>query len=281
MSKQLGVYSLVQEQEVLAYWTANKIPEKVRTANMQAKQKYYFMDGPPYATGSIHMGTALNKTLKDVAIRSKRMQGFHVFDRPGYDTHGLPIELKVEQGLGFKRKDEIENFGIDKFVQKCKDFATQHIDTMNSEFNDLGVWMDWKNPYLTLSPDYIEAIWYTFKKADEKGLLYLGSYPIHACMRCETSLAYNEIEYARQTDNSVYVKFQSEKEPDTFFIIWTTTPWTLPGNMGIMVNPKLEYVKLQVGEEKWIVAEQRASYLMTHLKLESLFARHALSNRNF
>ncbi|MDO8428208.1 MAG: isoleucine--tRNA ligase [Candidatus Diapherotrites archaeon] len=268
MSKQLGVYSLLQEQEVLAYWAANKIPEKVRTANHSSKQKYYFMDGPPYATGSIHMGTALNKTLKDVAIRSRRMQGFHVFDRPGYDTHGVPIEHKVEQLLGFNSKKDIEGFGVGNFVQKCKDFATQHIDTMNAEFNDLGVWMDWENPYLTLSPDYIEAIWYTFKKADEKGLLYLGSYPIHACMRCETAVAFNEIEYEKQTDNAVYVKFPLVNEKNTFLVIWTTTPWSIPGVMGIMANPKLDYVKVQVGNEVWILAKARLENLMNHIKVE-------------
>ena len=196
----------LNEEKILEFWKKKKIYEKSKKKNSKGKG-FYFMDGPPYATGHIHMGTALNKVLKDIAMRAKRLQGFDVFDRAGYDTHGLPIEFQIEKEIGSKTKEDIEKFGVKKFVDKCKKFATQYIDVMNSEFENLGVWMDFSNPYLTLTDDYIETIWDTFKVADKKGLLYLGKYPVHVCPRCETAVAFNEIEYAKQEDNSIFVKF--------------------------------------------------------------------------
>ncbi len=256
-------YSLEEENRVQEYWKRKGIPGKARAESAKSQKPFYFMDGPPYATGHIHMGTALNKILKDVAMRSHRMLGFNVFDRPGYDTHGLPIENRVEKELGFKNKREIEEFGVEGFVEECRKFATKYIKTMNSEFENLGVWMDWNNPYLTLSREYIEAIWWTFKKAEEKGLLYLGKYPVHVCPRCGTAVAYNEIEYVKQTDTAVYVKFPLVKEKNSFLVIWTTTPWTLPGNTGVMVNPSFDYsfVKMSNGET-WVIAKEKVQGLM-------------------
>ncbi len=264
MQKQsLQEYSREQEEQVRKLWQKKNVPEKARKLSAKQKKKFYFMDGPPYATGHIHMGTGLNKIMKDVAIRSKRMQGYHVFDRPGYDTHGLPIENKVEEKLGFKSKQEIEEYGVKKFVQECRQYATQFIGTMNQEFNNLGVWMDWQNPYITLSNEYIDAIWWTFGKAEEKGLLYLGAYPVHACPRCATAVAYNEIEYVKQADTSIYAKFRVKGKENTFLIIWTTTPWTLPGNMGIMAHPHFDYVEAELGNgETWIIAKERLQQLM-------------------
>ncbi|MFH1248965.1 MAG: isoleucine--tRNA ligase [archaeon] len=255
------------EQEVLDFWSKSQIYKKVKEKNAQGK-KFYFMDGPPYATGHIHMGTALNKILKDIAMRTKRMQGYDVFDRAGYDTHGLPIEFQIEKEIGSKTKKDIEVFGVKKFIEKCKQFATQYIDVMNSEFKDLGVWMDFDNPYLTLSTDYIEAIWETFKVADEKGLLYLGKYPVHVCPRCETALAYNEIEYGKQDDTSVFVKFPLKQKKNTFLIIWTTTPWTLPGNTGVMVHPDFKYQKIELSNgDRWIIAKELVAKIMASLEL--------------
>ncbi len=249
------------EKEILMFWKKKKILEKARKKNEGSKKTFYMMDGPPYATGHIHMGTALNKVLKDIFMRYQRLQGKDVFDRPGYDTHGLPIENKVEKKLGFEKKEDIEKYGIKKFVNECKKFATKYIDVMNEEFANLGVWMDFENPYLTLKNSYIETIWGTFKKANEKGLLYLGKYPVHACPHCETAVAYNEIEYKKQKDTSVYVKFKFKNE-DKFLIIWTTTPWTLPSNTGVMVNPKFDYVEAEVCGERWIIAKERMKELM-------------------
>ncbi len=268
----LEPYSREKEEGVRKFWKDKGIPKKARALN-RGKKSFYFMDGPPYASGHIHMGTALNKILKDIAIRSKRMQGLDARDQPGYDTHGLPIENKVEQKFNIKCKSEIETFGIEKFVKECRKFATEHIEFMNDEFENLGVWMDWENPYLTLDNSYIEGLWWTFKKAEEKGLLYLGKYPVHVCPRCATAVAYNEIEYRKQTDNSVYVKFPLKGEEGKFFIIWTTTPWTLPGNMGIMAHPKFDYVEVEAGEETWILAKERVRHLMDSIEAGFLVKR--------
>ncbi len=131
------------EKEVLVFWKKNKIYEKSKKKNSKGK-KFYMMDGPPYANGHIHMGHALNKTLKDISMRQKRLQGFNVFDRAGYDTHGLPIEFQVEKEIGSRTKKDIEKYGVKKFINKCKEFATRYIIVMNNEFEDLGVWMDFK-----------------------------------------------------------------------------------------------------------------------------------------
>lgn len=254
------------EKEILVSWNKNKIYEKSKKKNAKGK-KFYFMDGPPYATGHIHLGTALNKITKDIAMRSRRLQGFDVFDRPGYDTHGVPIELQVEKEIGSKSKQDIEKFGVEKFVERCKKFATQYIDIMNDEFKNLGVWMDWDNPYLTLSDEYIEAIWSAFKEADKKKLLYLGKYPVHVCSRCETAVAFNEIEYGKQKDNSIFVKFPLKDKKNTFLIIWTTTPWTLPANTGVMVHPDAIYQEVEVAEgERWIIAKDLLPKIMTILE---------------
>lgn len=249
------------EKEIMAYWEKNRIYEKVKESAKNGR-KFYFLDGPPYATGYIHIGTAMNKIIKDFYIRYFRMLGYDVWDQPGYDTHGVPIEHKIEKKLGFTSKKDIENFGTEKFIKECRDFATQFIETMNSQFANLGVWMDWKNPYLTLDNSYIEGAWYTFKKAYEKGLLYQGVYPVHVCTRCGTSVAYNEIEYEEIKDNSIYVKFRLKERPDEYLLIWTTTPWTLPSNTGVMANPKEDYVKFRTGKEIWIFAKQLMDQLV-------------------
>jgi isoleucyl-tRNA synthetase len=256
---------LKYEKEILKFWKEKKIYEKSRKKNAKGKA-FYMMDGPPYATGHIHTGTALNKILKDVAMRSHRLQGFYVFDRPGYDTHGLPIEFQIEKQIGSKSKKDIEKFGVKRFVQKCKEFAVKFIDVMNSEFENLGVWMDWQNPYLTLQPEYIEAIWDAFKAAENKKLLYLGKYPVHICPRCETAVAYNEIDYRELEDISVFVKFPL-KNKKAHLIIWSTTPWTLPGNTGVMVHPDFVYSEIQVAGERWIIAKELVPKIMSGLGL--------------
>lgn len=255
-----------KEAKILKFWEEKDIYAKSKKQNAKGK-KFYFMDGPPYATGYIHLGTALNKSLKDIAMRSQRLQGKDVFDRPGYDTHGVPIEFQVEKELGTKTKQDIETYGVEKFVQRCKEFATKFIGTMNDEFKNLGVWMDWNNPYITLTDEYIEAIWHSFKEADKKGILYLGKYPVHVCSRCATAVAYNEIEYGKQRDTSVFVKFPVVERKNTFLIIWTTTPWTLPANTGVMAHPDVDYQEIETSEgEKWIMAKELVGKVMALLE---------------
>ena len=256
------------EEQIRLYWDHESIPSKVQEASRSISKKFFFMDGPPYASGAIHMGTAWNKILKDAYIRFFRMKGFDVWDQPGYDTHGTPIEIKVEKELGFNSKKDIENFGVGKFIDKCKEFATKHIGVMNNQFANLGVWMDWSNPYLTLKNLYIEGAWYTFKKAYEKGLLYKDKYPVHVCSRCETVVAYNEIEHKKLVDESVFVKFPLKTDKNKFLVIWTTTPWTLPANTGVMVHPNFEYVFVKVGDEEWVLAKELVNKLMERFGIE-------------
>ncbi len=226
------------EKFVMDFWERNKIYEKVKE---RGNEYFFFVDGPPYTTGRIHLGTAWNKVIKDTILRYKRMKGFKVTDKPGWDMHGLPIEVKVEQELGIKEKKEIEEFGIDRFVSRCMEYALKNKDAMTKQFKRLGVWMDWDNPYMTIKAEYINSAWWTIKKASEKGLLERKKMVVNWCPRCETALADAEVEYADKTDPSIYVKFPVKGEKSTYIVIWTTTPWTLPANMAVAVHPSLEY----------------------------------------
>ncbi|MDI6721201.1 MAG: isoleucine--tRNA ligase, partial [Candidatus Aenigmarchaeota archaeon] len=253
------------EDKIKEYWKKKRIYEKLKK---RKGKKFYFLDGPPYATGYIHMGTAWNKILKDAHIRFWRMKGFDVWDQPGYDTHGLPIENKVEKELGIKSKSDIEEIGIERFILACRDFATRFIGIMNKQFADLGVWMDWENPYLTLENSYIEGAWATFKIAFDKGLLYRGVYPVHVCGHCQTAVAYNEIEYSKVSDPSIYVKFKVHGKKDEYIVIWTTTPWTLPSNTGVMAKPDADYAKARVGESILILAKDLLEEIMKKIGTE-------------
>ncbi len=256
-----GSYNPLElEKQIMGSWKKSDIFSKY-ASNRKGAKKYYFLDGPPYATGSIHLGTAMNKTLKDFFIRFFSMSGYNVSMQPGYDTHGLPIENKIEKELNFRTKSDIEKFGIEKFNGECKKFATRFIGIMNEQFKNLGVWMDWDNPYLTLDKSYIEGAWFTFKKGFENGLLYKGSYPVHVCPHCETAVAFNEIEHKEVRDNSVYVKFKVKNSNDSL-LIWTTTPWTLPSNTGIMVNPNYDYVRAKSGKDVLILAKELAEKVL-------------------
>ncbi len=252
------------EQEIRAFWEKEKIYEKLKQKNA-GSPPFYFCDGPPYATGQIHPGTGWNKIIKDTICRYKRMCGYNVRSQAGYDTHGLPIEVKVEQELGIKNKNEIEKKGIDKFVEKCKYFATKHIDIMGEQFKQLGVWMDFDKPYITYKDSYINSSWKTLKLAYEKGLMYEGVYVLPYCFRCETTMANYELEYGEEKDPSIYVKFKSKNANDEneYLIIWTTTPWTLVANMAVMVHPTLAYVKVKVDDEVWIIAKARMDAVLS------------------
>lgn len=250
------------EEEILEYWKKNKTYEKAKEAVSKSQDKFYFCDGPPYATGQIHPGTGWNKVIKDTVCRYHRMNGKDVRAQPGYDTHGLPIEVKVEQELGIKNKGEIEKLGIGKFIEKCKGFATKYIGVMGEQFKRLGVWMDWDSPYITYKDEYINSSWYTLKMAWDKGLMNEGAYVLPYCYRCETTMANYELEYGEETDPSIFVKFKKKEGDDEFLIIWTTTPWTLVANMAVMAHPTFTYVKAQVDNEIWYLAKDRLDYLM-------------------
>ncbi len=241
------------EPEILEFWKSHNIYEKAKKKN-SGRNKFYFLDGPPYTSGKVHLGTAWNKSLKDYVLRYKRMQGFDVWDRAGYDMHGMPSEQAVEKKLGLKHKDEIPAFGIANFVNECREFSIANLISMNEDFKRIGAWMDFENPYKSIDNTYMEGEWWLIKKAHENGRLYEGEKTMHWCSSCATSLAKHELEYENVTDNSIFVKFPVKGRNNEFLIIWTTTPWTIPFNLGVMANPSLDYVKAKVDDEVWIVA---------------------------
>jgi isoleucyl-tRNA synthetase len=235
------------EPEVKAYWDEADAYEAAKEAH-DDDPNLYFLDGPPYTSGQMHLGTAWNKTLKDAVVRYLRMQGHDVTDRPGYDMHGLPIEVKVEEELGFENKSDIEEFGVENFIQECKEFANENLDAMNDDFRSMGVWMDWENPYKTLSPEYMEGAWWGFKRAFNRGLVERGKRVINQCPRCETAIADAEVEYEEIESPSIYVKFPLVDE-DASLVIWTTTPWTIPANLYVAADADAEYAKIRATKD--------------------------------
>ena len=232
------------EAAVRSFWDTDNIYAQVK-AQHAGSPPWFFVDGPPYTTGHIHLGTAWNKILKDSILRFRRMQGYDVIDRAGYDMHGLPIEVRVEHELGFSSKKDIETYGIDRFIEKCKDFAITHKEIMSDQFRSLGVWMDFANPYQTITPDYVEAAWWTLKRAEEKGLLERGYRVVNLCPRCETAIADSEVEYWDEEDPSIFVKFPVQDRENEFLVIWTTTPWTLPANVAVAVRDDFTYARVR------------------------------------
>ena len=211
-------------------------------------EDFFFVDGPPYTSGAAHMGTTWNKTLKDAYIRYLRMRGYDVTDRPGYDMHGLPIETKVEERLGFENKKDIEAFGMENFIEECKSFAEEQLEGLQEDFQSFGVWMDWADPYRTVTPEYMEAAWWGFQRAHERGLVTQGKRSITQCPRCETAIAKNEVEYHQVEDPSIYVKFPL-RDREGSLVAWTTTPWTVPGNTFVAVGGDVTYAKVRAHED--------------------------------
>ena len=235
------------EPDVKEYWDDENAYEAAKEAHTD-DPNLYFLDGPPYTSGQMHLGTAWNKTLKDAVVRYLRMRGHDVTDRPGYDMHGLPIEVKVEERLGFENKSDIEDYGVENFIEECKDFAEENLDAMNEDFRSMGVWMDWEDPYKTLSPEYMEGAWWAFESAFDRGLVERGKRVINQCPRCETAIADAEVEYEEIESPSIYVKFPLGDE-DASLVIWTTTPWTIPANLYVAIDPDAEYAKVRATKD--------------------------------
>ncbi len=261
------------EDQILKFWVDNRIYEKWKLSLSKAP-RFTYLDGPPYTTGSIHLGHAWGKAIRDAVMKFMRKTGHNVFDRPGFDMHGLPIEVKVEKALGIKTKKDVYTVGPEKFVEKARIFSIENMSKMVEDFKRLGVFMDWDNPYMTITNEYIESIWFLFKKAEEKGLLYEGVKVSYWCPRCQTVLSRNEIELAKyeawykpKIDRSIYVKFKTKD--GRYLIIWTTTPWTLTFNLGVMVNPNETYCDVKVGDEIWILARNRVEELMKKWEIEN------------
>jgi len=232
------------EDRVFDYW--EEVDAYEQTVEHRADgEDYYFLDGPPYTSGSAHMGTTWNKTLKDAYVRYFRMCGYDVTDRPGYDMHGLPIETKVEDELDFENKKDIEEFGVENFIDECREFAEDQLEGLQEDFKSFGVWMDWETPYKTVTPEYMEAAWWGFENAHERGLVEQGKRSISQCPRCETAIANNEVEYHQVEDPSIYVTFDLVDREGSL-VIWTTTPWTIPANTFVAVSEELTYQGVRV-----------------------------------
>lgn len=246
------------EKEILDFWKKKEIYEKVKN-KIKEGEDYYFLDGPPYTSGFVHIGTAWNKTLKDCILRYKRAKGFKVWDRAGYDMHGLPVEHKVQSKLKLDLKEDIVKFGVDKFIKECRKLAEDNLFKMNDDFIRLGVWMDFENAYKTISNEYIDGVWWLIKTAHENNRLYENFRTTYWDYVHQSALAKHELEYESVVDKSIFVKFPIKGKENEFLIAWTTTPWTIAYNLGIMVNPKLDYIKAKVNNETWILAKGLAA----------------------
>jgi isoleucyl-tRNA synthetase len=265
-----------REPEMLRGWDEKKIYDKMQEhRGKQSAGKYILHDGPPYANGHIHMGHALNKILKDIIVKYKTMKGFYAPYIPGWDCHGLPIELQVDKDLG-EKKDKITLIEKRKL---CGEYAARFVDIQREEFRRLGVFGDWPKPYLTMSSAYEGSIVKEFFRFVKAGYVYKGKKPVHWCPSCVTALAEAEVEYADKESPSVFVKFAVDEESIERYlpalkghkvsvIIWTTTPWTLPANLALAFHPDIQYAAVQQEEEVFIVAEGRVEPLRESIGLQ-------------
>ncbi len=246
------------EERILKRWERERTFERSLQQTAQGK-RFTFYDGPPYATGKPHTGHLLPGTVKDVIPRFKTMQGRFVERRFGWDCHGLPVEYELEKELGITRRQEILDMGIGKFNDRCREIVLRFTKEWKQVTRRLGRWVDFKDDYKTMDPDYMESIWWVVKTLWEKQLLYEGRRSMHVCPRCATPLSNFEVAlgYADRKDPAVYVKFPLVDQPDVSLVAWTTTPWTLPGNVLLAVNEKIGYVRVRYRDELLVVAESR------------------------
>ncbi len=261
----------VAEPKMLAWWDEIGIYRRLREASAD-RPLWILHDGPPYANGNIHIGHVLNKVLKDIIVKARAMLGFNAVYVPGWDCHGLPIEHQVDKELGLDTASIDVRRAMDPVEKRrrCREYAAKFVDIQRTEFQRLGIFGDWDNPYLTMAPAYQAVIAREFGRFVGRGLVYKGLKPVHWCMHCKTALAQAEVEYEEQRTPSVYVKFplvgalpEAPGAPRVSFVIWTTTPWTLPANLAIAVHPDEEYVALHGDGETLIVAAKLADAFAT------------------
>ena len=247
--------SVEREKEVLKFWKDNDIFKKTFTQR-EGCPKWTFYDGPPTANGRPHIGHVITRSVKDIICRYHVMKGEDVFRKAGWDTHGLPVELEVEKVLGLDGKPQIEEYGVEPFIKKCKESVWKYLSEWTDMSDRLGFWADMENPYITYHNNYIESEWWALKKIWEKGLLYKGHKIVPYCPRCGTALSSHEVAqgYKDVKEVSAIAKFKLRDE-DTFVLAWTTTPWTLPSNVGLCMNPDVDYVKVKADGEQYILAE--------------------------
>ena len=252
-----------REMEVLEFWKEHKIFERSIEKRKEGPT-FTFYDGPPTANGKPHIGHILTRVIKDIIPRYKTMKGYRVLRKAGWDTHGLPVELEVEKKLGINGKPQIENYGVEPFIHKCKESVWTYEKEWRKMSERVGFWADMDNPYVTYHNTYIESIWWALKQIWDKGLIYKGHKIVPYCSRCGTSLSSHEVAqgYKDVNEPSVYVKFNVKGQPGVFLLAWTTTPWTLPSNVGLTVNPDETYIKARCEDEVYILAEALAESVL-------------------
>jgi isoleucyl-tRNA synthetase len=247
------------EERVLDFWQKEKIFEK-SIAQREGGEEYVFYDGPPFATGLPHFGHFVPSTVKDVIPRYQTMKGYKVERRFGWDCHGLPVEYEMEKELHISGKRQIEEYGVAKFNEACRSIVLRYTREWRKVITRLGRWVDFDNDYKTMDPDYMESIWWVMSELWKRELLVEGFYILPYCPRCSTSLSNFELNlggYVDVSDPAITVKFAVDGEPATYFLAWTTTPWTLPSNLALALGSQVRYVKVKDGAESYILAEDR------------------------
>ncbi|MBE7087349.1 MAG: isoleucine--tRNA ligase [Clostridiales bacterium] len=263
---------LDREKEVLQFWKENKIFEQNVSEN-EGGREFTFYDGPPTANGKPHIGHILTRVIKDIIPRYHVMKGEHCLRKAGWDTHGLPVELEVEKLLGIDGKQEIEKYGIEPFIKKCKESVWKYKGEWEKMSDRVGYWADMDNPYITYDDNYIESVWWAIKTIAEKGLLYKGHKIVPYCPRCGTALSSHEVAqgYKDVKETSVFVKFKLKDRDNAYFLAWTTTPWTLPSNVALCMNPKEDYAEIVTEDgETIIMAEALVGTLFENVKTVSV-----------
>ncbi len=261
------MFDLKKEEEVLRFWRDNKIFEKSLELRKKAKS-FVFFEGPPTANGLPHIGHFLTRIYKDVYGRYKTMNGYFVLRKAGWDTHGLPVEIEIEKELGFKNKKDIEAYGIDKFNKKAKESVWKYKSEWENMTRKMGFWLDMNEPYITYENNYIESLWAIIKKIWDRKLLYLAHRVVPFCVRCGTPLSSHEVAqgYKSVKENSVYIKFKLKQNEvftqDTYILAWTTTPWTLPGNVALAVGKDIKYILAEKDGTKYVVAKDVADKVL-------------------
>lgn len=245
-----------REKEIIKFWKENEIFEKSVNSN-EGAEEFSFYDGPPTANGKPHIGHILTRVMKDIIPRYKTMKGYHVLRKAGWDTHGLPVELEVEKTLGIDGKPQIEKYGIEPFIKQCKQSVWKYKNEWEKMSDRVGYWVDMDNPYVTYDDKYIESEWWALKKMHEKGLLYKGHKIVPYCPRCGTALSSHEVAqgYKLVKENSAVARFKVLGSQNRYILAWTTTPWTLPSNVALCMNPEEPYVEIKVDGVNYILAE--------------------------
>ena len=252
-----------RELEVLKFWKDNNVFEE-SIKSREGGPVFTFYDGPPTANGKPHIGHILTRTMKDIMPRYKTMKGYKVRRKAGWDTHGLPVELEVEKLLGISGKPQIEDYGVEPFIEKCKESVWKYKSLWEKMSDRVGYWVDMENPYITYDNNYIESVWWSLRQIWDKDLIYKGHKIVPYCPRCGTSLSSHEVAqgYKDIKDQTATCKFKVKGEENTYLLAWTTTPWTLPSNVGLCVNPEHTYVKATLEGTTYILAEALASAVL-------------------